>query len=173
MSIDRNMFVSIATFIKTELDSAGYTNVSFTDAFPEDDEILMPDSRKIGEKNTIVIPALAIYDQDMEDGSRLGLGESSMWTHGSYTVWFYGLSKGQQVDVLSVLRQSFKDKRAVFYDYSLVGCDWGSTSPTTMGYIEFESIRARSVRGMSPNEALKFGGQISFRATATRNSVNS
>lgn len=168
-SIDRNLTLSLVTFIKTSLVAAGHTGITYVKAFPKDELIVMS---AIGKTDEVVVPALSIVGQTFEDGERLGLGEDMMWTYGMFSVFIYGSTRGQEIDIRSTLRQYFNDSRPTVYDFSLVGYSIGATSSTTLGKMEFSAITSRSVSVASANKALENGGQISFRVETTRNSVN-
>jgi len=168
-SLDRNLHLSLVTFIKTSLVAAGYTGITYVKDFPKDELIVLESTGKIDE---VVVPALSIVGQTFEDGERLGLGEDTMWTYGMFSVFIYGLTRGQEIDIRSTLRQYFNDSRPIVYDFSLVGYSIGATSATTLGTMEFSAINSRSVAVASANKALENGGLISFRAETTRSSVN-
>lgn len=168
-SLDRNLHLSLVTFIKTSLVAAEHTGVTYVKDFPKDELIVMKSTGKIDE---VVVPALSIVGQTFEDGERLGLGEDTMWTYGVFSVFIYGLTRGQEIDIRSTLRQYFKDSRPTVYDFSAVGYSIGATSVTTLGKMEFSNISSRSVAVASANKALENGGQISFKVETTRSSVN-
>ena len=168
-SLNRNLHLSLVTFIKTSLVAAGYTGITYVENFPKDELIVMESSGKIDE---IVVPALSVVGHSDEDGERLGLGEDTMWTYGMFSVFIYGLTRGQEIDIRSTLRQYFNDNRPTVYDFSAVGYSIGATSATTLGKMEFSAINSRSVAVVSANKALENGGLISFRVETTRSSVN-
>ena len=172
MSNNRNLTLSIVTFIRTTLDNTGFTGVTIVDQFPDDNLIVVPADYDSSIQGQVVLPALALYEQNQIDGSRLGVGESSMWSYADYTIFLYALSKGQEIDIRTMLREYLNDRTTPFYVYdATTGYSIGATSSTTNGTVEFDNVRARPVRTISPNVALENSGQISFRAIWVRESV--
>ena len=65
MSCDRVLYLSIVTFLRNELDNAGFTGVTIVDNFPEDNLIVTSNTAN-NVDGEVILPAIALYGQTIQ-----------------------------------------------------------------------------------------------------------
>jgi len=165
MESERNLYLSVVTFIQDQLTDEGWTDVTVVDRFPVDDKIVMPDD-STGDADEVVLPAISIEEGVGMPEDRVQLGGTQLWTDRIFHIFIYAQSRGQEIDLRSFLKNTLHDYDATLYDYTSSG--WPSDAATETGDIFIERITNQPTDTFSENAALRNSGMITFTAQAQR-----
>jgi len=163
MSNSRLLLLSTVTFVRHVLDDNDFSSFRIIDQFPADDLIVLP-GNETGRAGEVVLPAVSIEIIDRPPSENIGIGEAEKLFSIDFNVQFFGLRKGQAIDVASVVHESLEDMWCRLYDYNDSG--YPDTSAQPIARIHFLDVTTFPSSGVVP--ALRCGYSTRFTAKSSR-----
>lgn len=167
MSNVRLLTISIVAFLRNVLDDNGFSGVTIVDAFPEDDLLVHPDLAT-GRAGEVRLPAIALSELANAEAYAMGIGESGTHFPVTFSIFIHGLTKGQEIDIRTVIKEALEDERPNFYNYNYTGYPDVDSAAPVISTVEFSRISSRPVSLPDVKPILKHGGAVSFVATSVR-----
>lgn len=147
-------------FLQSELTNSGWTNITFVQYYPEDNNKIVMSGT--GADDEVVIPAISLQLTSSIEGSLIGIGERTREHFTNGTITLFAETRGQEMALRHFIVDRLYTAEINLKDYSASGYP-GTGSETILGPIILDRISHSPLYApYHRNAAVRYAGVVNF-----------